>query len=67
MNRDWARFLYLERQFCSVCRGLGRPGVRIADVRRRLEVGDARFKRERGAAARRHMLAEHPTLAARVR
>jgi hypothetical protein len=59
---DWTRFLYLERQFCSICRAKGTPGVRVVDVRDRLSMTDTAFRRRRNAQAKRHIQTVHPEL-----
>jgi hypothetical protein len=64
---DWTRFLYLERQFCSICRAQGTSGVRVADVRDRLTMTGSTWRRRRNAQAKRHMMATHPELTGLVR
>lgn len=63
-RRDPARFLYLERQFCSLCRAEGRPGVRVFDLS--VERHDRGFALRRRNAALRHLKADHPKAYAEV-
>lgn len=53
------RWGYLERQFCSLCRAQGRPGVRVISVNERVLLGDVKFRRVRRAAFRRHLKEVH--------
>jgi len=60
-RQDPMRFLYLERQFCSLCRANGKPGVRV------VHLGEGRpTLRAWRAAALRHLKAEHPKAYAEV-
>lgn len=64
-RQDPIRFLYLEHQFCSLCRAEGRHHVRVFD----LSVdGPTRpgWKARRRAAALAHLLSEHPRQHAEV-
>lgn len=61
-RQDPTRFLYLERQFCALCRADGIPGVRVVDVAdaATLSVRSYRAKRRRRALA--HLKANHPAV-----
>jgi hypothetical protein len=54
------RFTYLERQFCSICRAKGTPGVRVVNVADRVKMGDRAFRAHRRAAVAKHMNTVHP-------
>lgn len=57
------RFGYLERQFCSICRAKGQPGVRVVNMADAVTMGQRSFRAHRRAAFARHMNAVHPELA----
>lgn len=58
-RQDPTRFLYLEKQFCSLCRAAGRPGVRVFDLSTDRPIIRG-FRLRRRNAALRHLKTEHP-------